>query len=122
MPEMSTRRRRRAGLSAVAMRGMPLTIQTARCGSTSAAFPPFAVLTGQSVSTIPRSMLHKLAPEGAMNILITHLYVRLAHREDGQTMAEYAIVLAVISIAIIGAIGLLGTNIKTALSTVASKV
>lgn len=57
-----------------------------------------------------------------MNILMTHLYVRLAHREDGQTMAEYAIVLAVISIAIIGAIGLLGTNIKTALSTVASKV
>ena len=50
------------------------------------------------------------------------LYLRLAHRERGQTMAEYAIVLAVISIAIIGAIGLLGTNIKTSLSAVASKV
>jgi Flp pilus assembly pilin Flp len=53
--------------------------------------------------------------------LSVRLYL-LTHRDDGQTMAEYAIVLAVISIAIIGAIGLLGTNIKTALSTVASKV
>jgi Flp pilus assembly pilin Flp len=50
------------------------------------------------------------------------LYLQLAHRERGQTMAEYAIVLAVISIAIIGALGLLGTNIKTAVSGVASKV
>ncbi len=50
------------------------------------------------------------------------LYLRLAHRERGQTMAEYAIVLAVISIAIIGALGLLGTNIKNAVSGVASKV
>jgi Flp pilus assembly pilin Flp len=53
--------------------------------------------------------------------LSVRLYL-LTHRDDGQTMAEYAIVLAVISIAIIGAIGLLGTNIKTALSTVAGKV
>ena len=53
--------------------------------------------------------------------LSVRLYL-LTHRERGQTMAEYAIVLAVISIAIIGAIGLLGTNIKTALSPVASKV
>jgi Flp pilus assembly pilin Flp len=53
--------------------------------------------------------------------LSVRLYL-LTHREGGQTMAEYAIVLAVISIAIIAAIGLLGTNIKTALSGIASKV
>jgi Flp pilus assembly pilin Flp len=46
----------------------------------------------------------------------------LTHREEGQTMAEYAIVLAVISVAIIAAIGLLGTNVKNALSGIASKV
>jgi Flp pilus assembly pilin Flp len=46
----------------------------------------------------------------------------LVAEERGQTMAEYAIVLAVISIAIIGAIGLLGGNISSALSTVASNV
>ena len=56
-----------------------------------------------------------------MHALSVRLYL-LTHREGGQTMAEYAIVLAVISIAIIAAIGLLGTNIKTALSGIASKV
>jgi Flp pilus assembly pilin Flp len=57
-----------------------------------------------------------------MNAFATFLYVRLAAREHGQTMAEYAVVLAVISIAIIGAIGLLGGNVSKALSGVASKV
>jgi Flp pilus assembly pilin Flp len=52
---------------------------------------------------------------------ITALWIR-SRREQGQTMAEYAIVLAVISIAIIAAIGLLGTNISRALSGIASKV
>jgi Flp pilus assembly pilin Flp len=55
--------------------------------------------------------------------LLTHTSVRLlTRREDGQTMAEYAVVLAVISIAIIGAIGLLGGNIKTALSGIATRI
>jgi Flp pilus assembly pilin Flp len=53
--------------------------------------------------------------------LYTKLQARF-NREEGQTMAEYAIVLAVISIAIIGAIGLLGGNISKALSGIASKV
>jgi Flp pilus assembly pilin Flp len=53
--------------------------------------------------------------------LSARLYL-LVHRENGQTMAEYAIVLAVISIAIIAAIGLLGTNISRALSGIASRV
>jgi Flp pilus assembly pilin Flp len=53
--------------------------------------------------------------------LSVRLYL-LTHRDDGQTMAEYAIVLAVISIAIIAAIGLLGSNISKALSGIASKV
>jgi Flp pilus assembly pilin Flp len=53
--------------------------------------------------------------------LSVRLYL-LTNREKGQTMAEYAIVLAVISIAIIAAIGLLGTNIAKALSGIASKV
>jgi Flp pilus assembly pilin Flp len=58
-----------------------------------------------------------------LNAFITCFSARLlARREQGQTMAEYAIVLAVISIAIIGAIGLLGGNIKTALSGVAGRV
>ena len=40
--------------------------------------------------------------------------------ESGQTMAEYAVVLAVITIAIIGALGFLAGGISSALSSVTS--
>ena len=40
-------------------------------------------------------------------------------REEGQTMAEYAVVLAVVTLLVIGAIGLLSTNIKGAIEDVA---
>jgi Flp pilus assembly pilin Flp len=45
------------------------------------------------------------------------LYTWLA-REDGQTMAEYSVVLTVITIAIIGAFGLLGKSIVGSLDRV----
>jgi Flp pilus assembly pilin Flp len=43
-------------------------------------------------------------------------------REDGQTMAEYAVVLAVITIAVFGALGLLSGNIVGAISRVAGYI
>jgi Flp pilus assembly pilin Flp len=43
----------------------------------------------------------------------------LRQREDGQTMAEYAVVLAVITLVVIGAVQLLGGNISTAVTKVA---
>ena len=43
-------------------------------------------------------------------------------REDGQTMAEYAVVLAVITIAVFGALALLSGNIVTALTRVAQYI
>ena len=43
-------------------------------------------------------------------------------RQEGQTMAEYAIVLAVISAAIIAALLLLSGNIKVVLSRVSSAI
>ncbi len=43
----------------------------------------------------------------------------LRRRQEGQTMAEYGIVLAVITIAVIGAITLLAGNIRGALESVA---
>jgi len=46
------------------------------------------------------------------------LYTWLA-REDGQTMAEYGVVLAVITIAVFGALALLAGNITGALNRVA---
>jgi Flp pilus assembly pilin Flp len=43
----------------------------------------------------------------------------LGEREGGQTMAEYGVVLAVIVIAVIGAITLLAGNVSSALDAVA---
>jgi Flp pilus assembly pilin Flp len=43
-------------------------------------------------------------------------------REDGQTMAEYAVVLGVITVALIAVFSLLGSNVSTAISTIASRI
>ena len=43
----------------------------------------------------------------------------LRRREDGQTMAEYGVVLAVIVLAVITAITLLSTNVRNAINSVA---
>ena len=41
-------------------------------------------------------------------------------REEGQTMAEYGVVLAVITLAVIGAITLLSSHVRDALTSVAN--
>jgi len=43
-------------------------------------------------------------------------------REEGQTMAEYAMILALIAIAVVVAIGLLSGQISTFFSTVGSNI
>lgn len=50
------------------------------------------------------------------------LFASLPRREEGQTMAEYAVVLAVITIAVFGALGLLSGNIVGAISRVAAYI
>jgi len=57
--------------------------------------------------------------------LLHHVSVRLyllIERERGQTMAEYAIVLAVITIAIIGAFGLLSGSIRGGLTKITADI
>jgi len=44
----------------------------------------------------------------------------LRKHEEGQTMAEYGVVLAVITLAVIGAITLLAGNVSSALNAVAN--
>ena len=44
----------------------------------------------------------------------------LRRREEGQTMAEYGVVLAVITLAVIGAITLLSDNVRSAIQSVAN--
>jgi Flp pilus assembly pilin Flp len=44
----------------------------------------------------------------------------LRRREEGQTMAEYGVVLAVITLAVIAAITLLSGNVRNAITSVAN--
>jgi Flp pilus assembly pilin Flp len=48
--------------------------------------------------------------------------LRQLRGEKGQTMAEYGVVLAVITVTAIGALGLLSTNVSTALVRVGGLV
>jgi Flp pilus assembly pilin Flp len=53
-----------------------------------------------------------------MRTLLAHIR-SLAERENGQTMAEYSIVLAVITVGAVTALVVLGSNISDALNSVA---
>jgi Flp pilus assembly pilin Flp len=50
-----------------------------------------------------------------------HLY-RLWHEEEGQDIAEYAVMLAVILVIVVGTIRLIGSNANGVFSTVASSI
>ena len=53
--------------------------------------------------------------------LVTYFRARLS-AEEGQTMAEYGVVLAVITIAVFGALALLSGNIVNAVTRVAGYI
>jgi len=53
--------------------------------------------------------------------LITQLYL-LGKRDEGQTMAEYAVVLSVIAIGVFVALGVLSGAISGALNSVAAQI
>jgi Flp pilus assembly pilin Flp len=53
--------------------------------------------------------------------LVQYLRVRLAV-EEGQTMAEYGIVLAVITVGVIGVLGVLSGAIQGALTAVSNRL
>lgn len=46
----------------------------------------------------------------------------LARREEGQTMAEYAVVLAVVTLVVVGAIALLSDDVRDKITSVADIV
>jgi Flp pilus assembly pilin Flp len=55
----------------------------------------------------------------------TTQYLRLqdgAKREEGQTMAEYALILVLVAVAAIGAFKLLGGNISKKVSSIATQI
>jgi Flp pilus assembly pilin Flp len=49
-------------------------------------------------------------------------FLNLLHDEEGQDIAEYAVMLAVILVLVIGTVRLIGTNANNAFSTVASSL
>lgn len=54
--------------------------------------------------------------------MLTFMLNRIARNDDGQTMAEYAVVLAVITVAVVVTLGLLSTGISDALTQVIGKL
>ena len=57
-------------------------------------------------------------PEGAMSKLIRRLW----SEDAGQDIAEYAVMLAVILVLVVGTVRLIGSNANTAFSNVASSL
>jgi Flp pilus assembly pilin Flp len=60
-------------------------------------------------------------------VLFTRLYTQLVtrqllRRQDGQTMAEYAVILSVISALVIAALLLLGGNITNVINRIADVI
>lgn len=57
-----------------------------------------------------------------MMTLIAHLESLLRKEEDGQGLAEYALILALIAVVVIGAVTFLGTNINTIMSDIGTRI
>jgi Flp pilus assembly pilin Flp len=69
----------------------------------------------------------RFLPTSCVMMIKSYAYIQsvicsLRDRENGQTMAEYAVVLAVITVAIIATLGLLAGGIKNSLNSVTSKL
>jgi Flp pilus assembly pilin Flp len=54
--------------------------------------------------------------------ILARLHRLLHARERGQTMAEYAVVLGVITIALVAVFQLLGNNVSAAITVIASRI
>ena len=50
--------------------------------------------------------------------MIHYLIARLSREQGGQTMAEYAVVLAVITVAVVATLTLLSSSVQSTLSSV----
>jgi Flp pilus assembly pilin Flp len=57
--------------------------------------------------------------ESSAMTMFNYILARLSTEDEGQTMAEYAVVLAVITVAILATLGLLSGKIDEALAAVA---
>jgi Flp pilus assembly pilin Flp len=86
--------------------------------------PRFAPLFGSSFGKFARDRVRIDERREVTQMLKLFTFVQIAadslrRREEGQTMAEYGVVLAVITLAVIGAITLLSDNVRAAIENVA---
>lgn len=51
-----------------------------------------------------------------------NIFARFAQDESGATAIEYGLIAALISVVIIGAVSLLGTNLSTVFTTISTKL
>jgi pilus assembly protein Flp/PilA len=57
-----------------------------------------------------------------MFIYLVDLVQKLRDREEGQALVEYALILALVAIVSITALQLLGTNVSSALNSIAGSI
>lgn len=62
------------------------------------------------------------APIRRKEVVMTSLLAQLWSNDDGQDIAEYAVMLAVILVIVVGTIRLIGSNANTAFSQAASSI
>jgi Flp pilus assembly pilin Flp len=82
--------------------------------STQAANSSFPVGVSSSAARLRRLRVRREVKQ------VQNLFASLQKREEGQTMAEYGVVLAVITALVIGALTLLSGNIDAAITGVAN--
>jgi Flp pilus assembly pilin Flp len=86
--------------------------------------PPFDRTSALSLGKFARDRVRIDQRREVTQMLKLFTFVQIAadslrRREEGQTMAEYGVVLAVITLAVIGAITLLSDNVRAAIENVA---
>ncbi len=53
---------------------------------------------------------------------LTRMYIRLRESSKGQTMAEYALIVALVAVVSVGAWSLLGTHITSTVNSIAGDI
>ena len=77
---------------------------------------------GHVGASFPLSCSARQIPKGLEGENVTKLFSRLWSEEQGQDIAEYAVMLAVILVIVVGTIRLIGGNANNVFSSVSSSI
>jgi Flp pilus assembly pilin Flp len=93
-----------------------LSVAKQQSGSRKGSSSSFSIGVSSSAASLRRPRTRREVKQ------VQKLFAALQSREEGQTMAEYGVVLAVITIAVFGALTLLSGNIVNAITRVAGYI